>query len=301
MKKSLQDKGQLGLVVGLFLFRSLVGGKGRPQGLIAHGLQDGLDRLGTDGLLGLGVHAVLVGLFLGGRAVLEGQVELSGGLVEGGQVRPGKEETPLALDVVLGHGRLDQNEPHAKGPAEGLDREGVVLQRLGGLDVVHVACGPVEEDLLAVVGHGVGLGGPVAAAGDEVAVLVVAGEEVVQVVEDLGLAGLGGLGGLETPALFLVCVHKTLDDLDGAGAVLLPDLAGGTEGVGGNLLLDLLRKGLDLALQGGPLLTCEGGEGLVHLTGQLLAQERLYLAALQVQQAVDAEVQVRAVELEHLP
>ena len=56
----------------------------------------------------------------------------------------------------------------------------------------------MEVDLLAVVGDGVSLGAPVSPPGDEVAVLVVAAEEGVEVVVGVGLDGLAAapvLGG----------------------------------------------------------------------------------------------------------
>jgi hypothetical protein len=69
---------------------------------------------------------------------------------------------------------------------------------LGGLDVVLVVVGPVEIDLLAVVGDGVLLPLGVPAFGDEIAVLVVMAEKGIQVVEDACLNGFAAAcaGGL---------------------------------------------------------------------------------------------------------
>ena len=64
--------------------------------------------------------------------------------------------------------------------------EGVVAQVLAGLDVVLVRVGPVELDLLALVGDGVDAR-LVDALGEEVALGVVAAEEAEQMVVDLVL------------------------------------------------------------------------------------------------------------------
>jgi hypothetical protein len=64
---------------------------------------------------------------------------------------------------------------------------GVIGEVLGGLDVVLFVVGPVERDLLAVVGDGVAFLFGVAPLGDEVAVLPVAAEEGIEVIVDGGL------------------------------------------------------------------------------------------------------------------
>ncbi len=63
----------------------------------------------------------------------------------------------------------------------------VVGEVLAGLHVVLVGVGPVQVDLLAVVRDGVLPPPGVAHPGEEVAVVVVTGEEGVDVVEDRGL------------------------------------------------------------------------------------------------------------------
>ena len=66
----------------------------------------------------------------------------------------GYEETPVALDVVL----LNVGVPEAETDRHSVERLPVVVAEVFvGLDVVLVAVGPVEIDLLAVVGDGVTL------------------------------------------------------------------------------------------------------------------------------------------------
>ena len=97
-----------------------------------------------------------------------------------------QEETLVALDVVLLN--VGGLEPEVYRDAVG-GLPVVVVEVLSGLDVVLVAVGPVQVDLLAVVGDGVPLAAPVAPLGDKVSVLVVPAEESVQVVIDVGLDG----------------------------------------------------------------------------------------------------------------
>lgn len=52
------------------------------------------------------------------------------------------------------------------------------------LDIILVAVGPMKVDFLAVIGNGIPLGFGVAAPGDEVAVLVIAAEKSVEMVEN---------------------------------------------------------------------------------------------------------------------
>ena len=104
-------------------------------------------------------------------------------LVVGSFLHVGDKEALLALHVVLlgvGGGKLEVDGHAARLVA-------VVVEVLAGLDVVLVGVRPVEVDLLAVVRDGVLLPSGVATLGEEVAVVVVAGEEGVDVVEDLGL------------------------------------------------------------------------------------------------------------------
>ena len=72
------------------------------------------------------------------------------------------------------------------------------MEVLGSLDIVLIVVGPVKIDFLAVVGDGVLLTLGVAALRDEVAVLVVANEEGIQVIEDRGFESLAAAttGGL---------------------------------------------------------------------------------------------------------
>src|SRR5919197_1331001 len=62
--------------------------------------------------------------------------------------------------------------------------EGIVAQVLAGLDVVLVAVGPVELDLLALIGNGIDAR-LIDALGEEVALRVISAEEAEQMVVDL--------------------------------------------------------------------------------------------------------------------
>ena len=73
------------------------------------------------------------------------------------------------------------------------DLETVVFEALACLDVVLVFGCPVEDDFLAVVGDGVGFASPVAPLSDKVAILIVAGEEGVEVIVDADFQVLGDL------------------------------------------------------------------------------------------------------------
>ncbi|MDZ7816699.1 MAG: hypothetical protein U5N86_12135 [Planctomycetota bacterium] len=134
-------------------------------------------------------------LLIGERAELEGDDQLVRLLVPVDLLHAGQEEPLVALDVVL----LDVG-----GCQFEVDRSssgvlpGIIVEMLGGLDVVLVVVGPMEIDFFAVVGDGVFLALGIAALRDEVAVLVVAAEEGVQVVEDGGFKRLAAAttGGL---------------------------------------------------------------------------------------------------------
>ncbi|KAF5045051.1 hypothetical protein DSECCO2_485330 [anaerobic digester metagenome] len=81
--------------------------------------------------------------------------------------------------------------------------ESVALQEPVGLDVVLVLVRPVEEHLLAIVRYSILLLCRVPPQGEKVAILVVAGEEHLQMLKDLRFMHIAhrGVGGI--PAEFL--------------------------------------------------------------------------------------------------
>ena len=187
------------------------------------------------------------------------------------------------LDVVLlvvGRRDLEPDAPRTAAGVDGEDIGGVVLRRL---DVVLVGVRPVELHFLAVVGEEVG--GPatarIAALRDEVAVAVVAGEEVGEVVVDVGL-GVRVLLHLGEPPV-------QLDDRGRSGRI-------GIEAQ----LPGCLARVFDLLLQPGPFRGGGQVELRLHLRQQVPVEERRDLGRLQVHDAVQAEVQIAAVETEHL-
>ncbi len=183
--------------------------------------------------------------------------------------------------AMLAFGGIDEPEMHAH-RVRGVFRsqaERVVAQILAGLDVILIRVGPVEFHFLALVRDGVHAG-LVHALREEIAFGVVAAEEGVQVVVDLGLER--------------VQVHSILSQ---PGAQLL-DLGErlwiGTQPL---CLLNSLRQlPLDCRLVGRLVLR----ERRLHLGQQILLQELRHLRALGVHHAVEAEVQVGLIELEQL-
>jgi len=172
--------------------------------------------------------------------------------------------------------------------------EGVVGKVLGGFDVVLVVVGPVEINLLAVVRDGVAFAFGVAALGDKVAVLIVTAEEGVQLVEDARFESLAaaracgfGFQGqiLLTQRRGVVGCGQVPVGIEGVLSQRLADLRGNVLQFPGGLGLVGQRAALQL-----------GGDGL----WQVLRDEPLDHVALVIHDAVDAKVQVGAIELEEL-
>jgi hypothetical protein len=111
--------------------------------------------------------------FWRGQAILEGQHERAAFGVPLCQIETGEEVARLAFGVVFGDAGRGHREAHAVFAHQVSDFEGVVAEGFAGLDVILVAVGPVEEDFLAIVRHGIGLAAAVAPLGDEVAIFVV--------------------------------------------------------------------------------------------------------------------------------
>ena len=184
---------------------------------------------------------------------------------------------------MLAFGGVHQLEAHAHGifafARIGLEAEGVVAQVFAGLDVVLVLVGPVQRDFLALVGDGVDAR-LVDALGQEVAFRVVAAEEAVQVIVDLVFqrADVDGAGELRAQLEdFFIDIRVHLHTSQ-CGFQL------------GEFLLQL-RAVRRLVL----------GKGVFYLRQQVAFQEPGHFAGLGVHDPVDAEIQVRLVELEQLP
>src|SRR5579885_2156085 len=176
--------------------------------------------------------------------------------------------------ILLGVG-LDKLEVDA--PSGG-EREGVVAQVLARFDVVLIVVGPVEFHLLALVGDGVNAL-LVATLGDEVAFAVVTAKEVVEVRVNVVLEGgdVHGLGEFRP---------ELLDAREALG--ICAQLLGLLDGLG--------QLGLDRA----SVLGLVGLEGLADLGQKIVIEKAGDFLALGVHDAVDAEVQLGLVELEHL-
>ena len=182
---------------------------------------------------------------------------------------------------MLALGGVRQAKVHAQGLLIIIwpQTESVVAQVFAGLDVVVVLVGPVESDLLALVGDGVDAR-LVNALGEEVALGVVAAEEAIEMVVGLAFqrADVHGVA-LKLGAQILdlgrvVRVHsRRLDARNHLGQFIL-----------------------QLRLVGGLVLA----ECRPHLRQEVLVEELRHLGALGVHDAVEAEVQVRLVELEQL-
>ena len=245
-----------------------------------------MGRLVDPALLGTAVARPPLLLALRQRPVLEADGELPALDGDGAPAACGHEAALPAvglLDVVLlvvGRGDLEADAPRRLASAGREGVGGVVLRRL---DVVLVRVGPVQLHLLPVVGDEVG--GPaaarVAALRDEVALGVVTGEEVGEMVVDVGL-GVRVLLHLGEPAV-------QLDD-PGRGVEV------GVVAESSGRLAVLLQ----LPLQLGPLLGAGQVQLRLHLRQQIAVEERGDLGRFQVHDPVQAKVQIAPVELEHL-
>ena len=228
----------------------------------------------------------------GKRPVLERDGDGAGGLVPFRIVEHWQEEAPVALVVVP----LQVGVPQPEVDGDAVGRVPVVVAEVRlGLDVVLVAVGPVQVDLFAVVGDGVALVAPVAALGDEIAVLVVAAEEGVQVVVDGRLGRVSAVRARGGGPCFQVALKYRPGRIrirpqltiraDGVVTPVFQNAASQLLNAVGSLVLLGQRPGAQCGVDGG---------------GQLLGDEPLHDVALVVHDAVDAEIEVGAVELEQL-
>lgn len=276
------------------LFLRVGFGQARAQRGVGEGGQDG----GVGGVeeLGLLVAAGDGGAFgLGERAVFHRDDEGGRGLIPGDGLVGGVDEVAVvAFDVVAGD--VDFGEAHVDGGFVGQalgggKGEAVVVEVDAGLDVVLVEVGPMEVHFLAVVGDGVFVGAAVAALGDEVAVLVVAGEEGVEVVVDGGFGVLGDEGVVE---------HRLGGEVGfakgGIGEVVRQGVA--VEGIGtehsDQVLAGFGKGGLGLGVGLGGDVGQAGGDGVE----EVVLDEAGDLGAFLVHHGIEAEVEVGAVELE---
>ena len=287
-----QKQRHLRLAVGDVLFRALVLSQQCAQVLVRHSLQDARHCLLQDGLLGLAVASVCAGLLWRGQAVLKGQGEGAAVRVVSGRIGPGEEVATAAFGVVSRYTGRGDGEADAVCAGQVSYREGIVQEAFVGLDIVLVAVGPVEEDLLSPIGDGVGLAGPVASPGDEIALLVVAAEKRDQVIEHLGLVPLGDFDRPEFAAGLRVRPSHSGVGVGGS------DFAARQDGVVGEVILNLLGQSLDLPLQILFVTGADFGKGGVYLAWQLRGDEGLDLVLLDAEQAVEAKVEIGQVELE---
>ena len=200
----------------------------------------------------------------------------------------------LALHVALFHVGVHHSEAHRD--IAGL--EGIVAEVLAGLHVVLVLVGPVQMHLLAVVGDGVALAAGVAALGDDVAVVVVAAEEAVQVLVEGGLRRADVRPVRHVPLLAALQAEVALAERRLVECLLEVAVAveRGPAKHLAYLLLHLAQlPGDHPLLQQRPL-----GEFVLDQRRQVLGDVALDHRALVVHDPVDAEVQVRAVELKQL-
>ena len=154
--------------------------------------------------------------------MVEGQLERAMLVVPDRVFDHGEEEALLPLDVVLldiCRAEAEANRDARTGPV------GVVPEVLRGLHVVLVAIRPVEVDFLAVVGDDVRVLPGLPSLRDEVAVLVVAAEEGVEVVVDVpaDVAGRFRVAGPLSPQHVFLPVRRLLVlDEFAVGAIASP-------------------------------------------------------------------------------
>ena len=257
---------------------------------VAEPLRDLVDGLRVDIVL-LAPVAVAAAFGHGQRAVLEGDRDRPSVGVPRCLIDQRHEEPLVALHVVLLDVGVLEPEAHCHAVGGG---PVVVAEVLGGLDVVLVAVRPVQVHLLAVVGDGVPLIPAVPPPGDEVPVLVVPAEERVQVVVGIGFDSLPAPAGL--------CRRLGLQVVLAARSAGVPviQVAVRVDRVSAEVLDDYLSRSLQvghgLRLPGQVAGLKIGG----YARGQLIDNEALDGIPLVVHDAIDAEVQVRAVELEQL-
>ena len=216
------------------------------------------------------------------RTVLEADDEIVA--LDGHRRRSGENKAALPagrlLDIVLLVVGARDLEAHAPPTVPGREDVGsVVLRRL---DVVLVGVRPVELHLLTVVGDEIGrpAAARVAALRHEVAFGVIAGEEAGEVAVDvrLGLRVRPGVGDLSAEILDTFRFFR----------------------VGNPQVSERGKRGPQLLVQPGPILGRDPLQRVLHLGQQIVVQERGDLPRLQVHDPVQAEVEVPAIELEHL-
>ena len=226
--------------------------------------------------------------------IFERNVQLPCRLLPLGLPKAREEIALVALDVALLHVGVHHGEAHLD--LAGL--EGVVAEVFAGLNVVLVLVGPVQMHFLAVVGDGVALATGVAAFGNDVAVVVVAAEEAVQVLIE------GGLGRADVrPLRHMPLLAASQAEVALAERRLVEgrlQVAVAVEGLGAKGLANLLLHFAHLLSDHGLFEERPLGEFVLNELRQVLSDVALHHVPLVVHDAVDAEVQIRAVELEQL-
>ena len=204
----------------------------------------------------------------------------------------GEEEALLPLHVVLLQVRRAKAEAGRRDARAGPIR--VVPEVLRGLHVVLVAIRPVEVDFLAVVGDDVGVLPRVAPLRDKVAVLVVAAKERVEVVVDVAadVAGRFRVAGPLSPQHVLLPVQASSWYLTSSplGAIASPP----------KYSIIWSRTSSNFSARPASVSMAPWGHGLLDGGGELPVDVAVDDLPLVVHDAVDAEVQVGAVELEEL-
>ena len=186
------------------------------------------------------------------------------------------------FDVVLLIVRRRDLETHAERRVAFPGHEGVGGVVVGRLHIILVRIGPVQLHFLAVIGNEIGrlAAAGIAAQRHEITFLVIAVEEVEEIAVNIGL----GFGVYRR-------YRQLLPEFDNPGRFI----GGDSQGPRGRHRL------VEFRLERLPLLVGHARERFLHLRQQIPVEERLNLARLHVHDAVEAEIQIAPVELEHLP
>ena len=272
--------------------RALIVGLGRrrraQQGLPVRRrvrVQDVLDRLLVDpALLPAAVARPYLLFAFRQRAMLEAHDQI---VAEDGDGAPASGEHKAALlaggflDVVLLVVRRRNLETHAPQPTARADREHVGGVVLGRLDVILVGVGPVQFYFLAVVGDQIGRApaAGIATLRHEVALGVITGKEVGEMVIDVGFGVRVFPHRGQARPQFLDMRRFFGFELQFYGIFL---------GV------------LNLFLQIGTLAVAGEFQPVLYLRQQILVEKRRDLGRLHAHDPIQAEVQIAALELEHL-
>ncbi|MEO0050596.1 MAG: hypothetical protein ABIK42_05585 [candidate division WOR-3 bacterium] len=173
-----------------------------------------------------------------------------------------------------------------------LDSEGVVTEKFAGLDIILVRVCPVEFYLFTIIRDGVAVPSDgIAIMGSKVALLIIPGEEVVKVVEDLKFYLINRL------CLILLCLYRKEFPADRCVLEFLFKFACGCKRIisqGLNSLLFCLLKPLIYVCQPVRFMP---GKGRFNFIFKVFFNESGYPVPFVIQNPVNAKIKIRCLKL----